>query len=313
MSQFVPPSRVFQIKPGSSVSRHQASGYSIPNFVGLVRTNTGGMAQVFTGHPFPRKGFPYIEGIMALSKAKRVTLSLFHPYAALKNGLRAFLEAYVLNWIRLVDAILSDNERIPYLKYEYYCEFAKGLWHAIYLFLRYLGFSFDTSYRAGLVVATFFEYDDAYRFPPQDVLSETTLEALLKHPRREINRLAKLFWERTMHKGQDGAGARMIAMAQMFSLLLLLPPVKKAFRFALSNIDFSYLQYDNIDRYWALNRSDYMSMGRPLEERMEEQISLMVDFMQQQNPGKRIAVERNDDGTVNLNAYDDTREDNPVA
>jgi hypothetical protein len=183
---FVPPSRVFQIPPQGARQRHEQGTYEIPGFLYPGRSKTGGMVSYFQGHPYPRKGFVYAEAVMAVAKVKRATLALFQPFTDIKKGIIGFLESYLKNYIRLADILFADCERIPYLKYEYYCEFSKATWDFTFLFLRNLGISFDTSYKVGLILATLFENDDAYKVRPQDLLSESSKEKLLKNPRKEV-------------------------------------------------------------------------------------------------------------------------------
>lgn len=262
------------------------------------------MASVYLGHPFPRKGFVYTEAVMAMEEVKRVTLSLFLPFVDIKKGLIGFLESYLSNYNRLIDRLLQRCERVPYLHYEYYCEFSKATWDFTCLFLRRFGFSFTTSYKTGLILATIFENDDAYRFPLEDILSETTKEKLQDNPRQEIDRLLEIFKQRSTYFSQDeqAMGNRIEKIAKLLKFLLLIPSVKKSFKFALENINFNWFQYDELDRYWALQRKDYMSFGEPFETRMEKMVNMMIDFAKKQNPDKEIVRTDLGDGRVKVSA-----------
>jgi hypothetical protein len=305
--EFVPPRKVFQMAPSSPRARHEASTYDIPDFLYPVRTSSGGMASVYQGHPYPRKGFIYAEAVIALGKVKRFTLALFQSFTALTKGPRGFLNTFLYNYVRLVDySLVNECERVPYLHYEYYCEFSKATWDFTYFFLRYLKVDFDTALRTGLILATMFENDDAYRFPLEDILSETTKEALLANPRKEIVRLVGIYKQRSQNFNTEGtaAGNRMESMARMATFLLLIPSVKRAFKFALKSVKFEWFQYDELDEYWALNRGDYQSFGLPLDVRKERQITMMIDYAQKMNPDKQIVRVDNEDGTVNINAIE---------
>lgn len=293
--EFVPPSKVFQVAPKAPRERVQTSGYNIPGFRFATLTKTGGMATMFNFHPLPRKGFVYLEGQMQLGKIKRIALAFFQSFTGLKHGLFGFADALLKNFVRLTDSILlTECERVPYLKYQYYCEFSKALWDATFLFLRYFGFDFHYSYRAGLILATIFQNDDAYTTPAQDVLSETTKEELLKNPRKEILRLARIYQERSKAINGDGnsAGDRILSVAKALSLLLYIPKFKKAFRFALENVNFDWFQYDAWDWYWALTRKDYNSFGIPWEKRVPLINKMMLEQAQYENPGKNVRLEQ---------------------
>lgn len=302
---FAPPKRVFQIAPQNSVARHEVGTYDLPPMIGASRSSNGGMLTYFSGHPYPRKSFIYPEAVIAINKVKRVTLSLFLPFSSIKKGIKGFIESYLENYIRLIDSLLSDYERVPYLHYQYYCEFSKASWNFTFIFLRYLGFSFNIAYKIGLIIATIFEYDDAYRVRPQDLLSETTLKALTENPRKEINRLLEILKERdpTFSKDGLGAGDRIRKLSKMFSFLLYIPKVKKAFIRALQECNFKWFQYDEIDKYWALCRADYHTFGRTFDERKEENIQMMISFMEKNNPGMKVKRIPKEDGSEDLVTY----------
>ena len=313
--EFVPPSRVFQTPPKSPVKRLEEGTYDLPGFLHPTRTKTGGMASVFQGHPYPRKGFIYSEAVIAINKAKRVTLMLFEPWRGLKKGLTGFLEEYFKNYVRLVDSLFQDYERIPYLKYEYYSEFSKVTWDFTFLFLRNLGISFDTSYKVGLILATILENDDAYKVRIQDLLSESSVD-LLQNPRKELDRLFGLYVKREdpavqtelaiKEYGKDyqlthGIGKTFKSFFKLLRFALLIPRVKKAFLKSLNEINFKWFQNDEIDHYWSLNRFGYDPQGRKFEDRMEEQVKLMEKYIKKTNPDKEVVRQDMPNGSVNIN------------
>ncbi len=260
------------------------------------------MATVFFGHPFPRKGFVYPEATPAVNRAKRTTLALFKPFSDLKKGLIGFLEQYLVNYDRLIMSLYQDYDRIPLLHYKYYSEFSKATWDFTFFFLRKLGISFETSLKIGMHLATIFEFDDAYKFPLIDTLSESSKEKLLKNPRKEILRMLEIYRERSNHfvENGQGAGNRMEAMAKLVSFLLFVPKFKKAFTFALENTNFTWFQYDNLEYYWCLNRIDHKCLGKPFEERKEMQIKLMLEYAQKLNPDKVVKRVERPDGGVDI-------------
>jgi hypothetical protein len=304
MLTFVPPRQVFQTPPSPPGEKLEKVGYEVSGFKGTARSDTGGMLSYFEGHPHPRKGFVYAEGVVANSKAKRVTLALFQPFISInfRKGITGFLESYLQNYIRLVDSLFAECERIPYLHYEYYCEFSKASWNFVTSFLRGIGISFITAHKVGLIVATMFEYDDAYRVPLQDILSETTKDKLLNNTRKEINKLLKIHRERDPRFTKDelGAANKLNKLGKAIRFLLFIPRIKRSFKQALSESNFEWFQYDKYDRYWALGRYDYNTFGRNLEDRKEEQIKLMTEFMKKSNPGKDIKRIDKEDGSSDI-------------
>lgn len=299
--EFVAPRKVY-IQPRMDVAeRLDSAGYSLGQPIGLAKTKTGGLATWFQGHPFPRKTFIYPGIVKENNKAKRIFLALFLPFASIRHGLSAFVESYVLNFSRLIDVIYADGEQIPYLHYQYYSEFGKVIRDFTYLFLRKLGIKSEIAYRFGLQLATMIEYDDAYKVRLQDIANEIDKDSLLKTPRKEILRVLELYKQRDSFEDNNlmHAGARITELAKMASLVLYIPKIRKAFKFALENVNFEWVKLDEWDYYWTLNRGDYNCNGRDFEERKEEQIKMMIEFAKETNPGK--VVERVEiDGVINI-------------
>lgn len=294
--EFVAPSKVYKTPRMPADERVSLGGYSLGEPLGLAKTKTGSLGTWFQGHPFPRKTFIYNGVIQPNNKAKRITLSLFLPFASLKNGLKAFLNSYIYNYTRLIDSIYADCDQIPYLHYPYYSEFSKALWDFIYLFLRKLGIKSEIAYRFGLQLATMIEYDDAYKVRLQDITNEIDFK---KNLRKEILRVLELYRQRdTFEEDNDAhAGGRIMKIAKLGSFLLYIPKVKKAFQFAIENINTEWLKLDDWDYYWTLNRGDYNCGGRTLEDRKAEMVDRMVEFAKKVNPGKKIVKLEKENGT----------------
>lgn len=296
--EFVAPNKIYQIPRMSASERVELGGYSLGIPLGLAKTKTGSLGTWFQGHPFPRKTFIYSGVTQPNNQAKRITLSLFLPFASLKQGLKAFLNSYLHNYTRLIDSIYADCDQIPYLHYQYYSEFGKALWDFIYLFLKKLGIKDEIAYRVGLQLTTMIEYDDAYKMPLQDLLNETSKDALFKNPRKEILRMIEIYKQRTLtwDEGNEGtAGEKIIRAGKMLSLLLYIPWIKNAFKFALNNVNFEWFKLDEWDYYWTLNRGDYNCNGRSFEERKNEMLQKMVEFAEQANPGKKAKIVEDND------------------
>ncbi len=295
---FVPPRKVFRIPPRDPRTLHEELGYDIPNFLYPTLTKTGGMASVFQGHPLPRKGFTYSEAVKTNNKIKRVSLALFQSFFGLKKGIKGFINLLLENYYRLVASFFNDCERPPIHWYKYYSEFSKSTWDFSFLFLRWLGVPFETAFKTGMVLATIFQYDDAYTVRVMDVLSETTKEKLLKNPRQEITRLLGILKKRdpSFSDSKHGAGWKIETIAKIIRITLLIPRVRKAFDFALENTNFQWFQYDEMDLYWSLNRIDYQVQGKSFEERKKIAIEKMAEYAKEMNPGKQIVINETDTG-----------------
>lgn len=297
---FAAPTKVYKANRNSAQARLEGAGYTLSEPAGFAKTRTGGLATWFPGHPYPRKTFVY-EGITApVNKAKRVTLALFLPFANLRYGITAFLNSYLLNFNRLIDSIFADIDQIPYLHYEYYSELGKNIWDFSYLFLKYLGIKDEIAYRTGLQVATIIEMDDAYLHPLIDLANEVSKESLLDNPRKEVLRILEIYQEREVLKGESDShiGGKFVKFAKLLSLLLLFPPIKTAFRFAIKNLDFENFKKDEWDEYWMLCRENYNSGGKPFKERMDKMVAMMIDFAKKANPDKEVYTEEGENGKI---------------
>jgi len=98
------------------------------------------------------------------------------------------------------------------------------------------------------VIAHCLQYDNAYRFRLQLLASETSKEALLRNPRKE---LALLLSNLKKRESQN----IYVKFERVFGIartLLLLPPFRSAFKKLLKSLDFDKIQLDEADYYWVL-------------------------------------------------------------
>jgi len=316
MPDFVPPSEVFEIPPKPPAERLAEGSYSIPGATGeATRTKDGEMCTVFSGFPHPRKGAIYPEAIDANNEVKRRTLSTFAPFAC-KEIIPAFIgflltpfswkirfaEKFLTNYLREVDYIYLRCTRVPYLKKEYYNNCSKALWDAVSTFLCELGFSAEVSERLGKVVATLFEYDDLYRLYIEDPMRELTREEALASPRKFIDKFVRLAKERDVQSnpktgqptGIPSITHKKIAdLGRLLGILLLVPRVRRAFRKAIAGVRFEWLQLDEIERFWNLNRYDYDLEGRPFDTRMLEYAHLQAQHAQKVHGGSGYEITKN--------------------
>ncbi len=225
--------------------------------VDKIDCKQGGILIWYKGVKVPRKGFPYPEAVVSMNLCKRV----------LMEGLKSVSVWSLMKPSKLLASYLHVcyREIEPHiLKDEYLTPFARELKKAVCVFLNEMGISADDSYRFAKVFSAILEYDDAYRFRVQDLLTESSKESLLKCPRKDFKRLLGIFRERETYKGLD---RKFSLMTGILSLGLYLPKVRKAYNKALECVDFSQMQFDADDRYWMHYRSDYMFFGESYEIR----------------------------------------------
>lgn len=105
--------------------------------------------------------------------------------------------------------------------------------------------------KMGQLIAHVIEYDSAYRYRIQDLFNESSKQALLASPWKEIRRLVGI----SKRRDYEVAHAKIRHFAYIFMVLLYIPSIRKAFQAC----DFTNLQLNENDRYWIDLRSDYSS------------------------------------------------------
>lgn len=236
----------------------------------------GGILDFNVGCPFPEKGTVHPPATLAANVLKRETISLVSslaqkelvlPFIGFVLTLWKFkmkaLEKILFNYTRFADTILGPAS--AYLKPRYYSNVCRSLAAFLGKFLNILGISLETAGRFARVFVTTIEWDTAYRYPLEDLFSQTTKEALLKDPRREIKRILVILERRDkdIHRV-----AKFKAFATIFSYALLIPRVKRAFVDAFSEVKYSNLVLDEDDSHNVLLRTDYNYFDLDLDERI---------------------------------------------
>jgi hypothetical protein len=324
MIEFVPPSEVFEFPVKSAVERTQEGAYDIPGGTGqAVRTKDGEMCTMFSGFPYPRKGAVYAEAILSNNEVKRKTMTTFAPFACKEMLLPGigfaltpfkwkirFLEKFLDNYVREVDIVYFKCTRVPYLKKEYYCNLSKALWDLVSVFMQTLGFSFELSEKMGKIFATQFEYDDAYKIRVEDPFSEFIKEEVLADPVKFVKKFMRLAKERDVKTELETMQTSPIEsithkkfedVGKLLQYALYHPKIKKAFKRAMEQVNFPWLQLDELEIFWNLNRLDYNMQGRTLRDRYSEYVDLIADHLKKVNNADAVQRVKNDNGTYSLN------------
>ncbi len=241
--------------------------------------------------PFPRRGFPTPEAVVAVNTVKRAFIELVRTL-----GMWQFWPGFVLAMLtsherkaradRPADVVDYGERRQPVAE-KLLRSFNRVCWPVVSGFVirpslmtplasELQGLLFATMARAGVdrevsktfatVVGTLIEYDNAYRYRLEDVFTETNMARLHNNPGREIARLVKLYCSR---EKDWGVAVKFKTVHLLARPLFWSKRVKAAFRKALEGCDFERLQFDDIDRYWANVRLDYDFFGKGYQERMK--------------------------------------------
>ena len=136
----------------------------------------------------------------------------------------------------------------------------------LYSFFKKINVPDNDAIALSATIAHSIEYDNAYRLRVVDILNETEKIRMVNNPRKEILGLVKLMLSRSV--GDAIVARKFQVVANLLSLVLLIPKYKKAFISAIKEVDFEKFKMDETDKYWTcLRKESYNYMGLTDEER----------------------------------------------
>ena len=267
-----PPREVFK-NGDTTVTEHLIHGTPQPlpyitHYEYPEEKDGGGIFVHYLDFKYPRRGFPFPEAVQANNIAKRLLIGQIRWLAKNPLALSSLLWKKNLNkWLREMSSAANISLGQFQLQDFRYQKFCREVRIFVKEFLKGMGIDSEVSEEFAKVVASLLEWDDAYPTILKDLASETSKEALMKNPAKELDRLFKLFKERDVRtKMHETIGTPI----KILKLAFLYPGIKKAFLKTLETIDFTNLQMDDSDRYWALRWLTYNAMGLSIEERMKK-------------------------------------------
>lgn len=250
MNDVMPPNFVFLNlrKPLGEMRRWE----TLYGFKEFSFPKKGGFLAHYSGRPVPNKGMAYSASTEANNVNKRLTIGMVMMLKPTPTNI-------LTHYKRLADYLYDPH----YLHTRYYNDCSRELMGFVYRFLRRLRFSFELSYGFARIPAQLLEGENAYRYRVEDLFGETTKEKLLANPRKELKRLEKIYLERETYIDEEGTDKKFKMVFKVLNLLLLIPLVKKAFRFALKDSEFKNFQMDEIETYWSDRHNEYHFRGLP--------------------------------------------------
>jgi hypothetical protein len=264
-----PPQDIYaeNLTPVTQVTRERNDVFELDH---IEYPPEGGIYVYHKGTLHPTKGFPTPESVGSNNIAKRLFIGQMKFFAN-KNTLVAFFGFLFLPWkrkMRVVEAWIEGFNKLsgivirPYcMKPEYYSNSCRQIRIFVEKFCTFLGIRQSLANGFGQRVAHMIEFDNAYRYRIQDLLSETSAEKLAENPRREISRLINFL---NVREPKNNIKGKFLAVAELASIIFWHPRVKKALRKALECVDFSQMQMDEADRYHCLRFGNYEFGGIPL-------------------------------------------------
>lgn len=189
-------------------------------------------------HPFP--GAATVDQVKAINLIK--TLLLAHRGAFLKPR-KALVSFTQMAWPILEPHLVEAREMT---------RIGNEVESLVYAILTHLGVHHLTSSRTSILLSHILEYDYAYRFRLQDLFSESSKEALMKRPVRELTRLLAI------NKRRDQPVIHQKFMRFAFlRYALVIPRLRTAWRKGLERCTYKNLCSSEADHYWLAMRTDY--------------------------------------------------------
>jgi hypothetical protein len=273
------PREIFENKTGE---QQVATESEVFYLVEKIETENGIRAYL-RGAEYYQKGQAPAETLFFLNIAKRITAEGL-KYASKMPIVIGFMlgqlllpKQYKLSIQGIIDTYNTIIWKVisPHiLKKKNMIEMPRETRVFIYNFLKQLGIGENTCYQTSAIISHFFEYDNAYRYRVQDLLSETNKTEFMCSTQKVLKRFIKLSKERD----EKGVSDKLVSGLKLISWVLIIPKYKKAFLNALRLSKFKNFQYDKIDIYWISMRNDYLYMGEDVETRSKR------------NKGKKIPI-----------------------
>lgn len=229
--------------------------------VGIEVERVEGMLVYLKGHPYPHKGLPTPEVILAIGVVKTLILEV------LKNPLLVFtpLNKLLISFNKIAWKIMGQF----ILKRENQTRATQTVRDITALFLTRVGIEMEIACKTADIFSHIFEYDSAYRFRLQDLANETDTKTITTYPQKEIVRLIEINRRRDYTYGENPGeyvsvlvSDKFRKVASLIKIILLIPKYKRAFNESLSVVGIEGLQMDENDRYWANLKKDYNYFGK---------------------------------------------------
>ncbi len=240
----------------------------------IVYPETGGILVYYRSFLYPEKGWRHPKAVVATQYCKRVMISWIRFFSS-RKVIPYYLIFLFTPWKKKVNLIefwiqqFTDSIVLLFgpwiLEEQYLSPVARELRKFIIVFLTELGVNLSIAELFADIFANFINYDMAYYYRLEDIMSETNAWKLIKQPRTEIRKLVNLIAERD--NTRPHMAKRFNSFGKLLSLGLLLPKIRKAFYKAVLAIDVTNMQYDEADRYWVRHKEDYKFFGMTIEER----------------------------------------------
>jgi len=255
-----PPNELFKKDRTKGLLGERAPIYMLEK---IECTLDNGIQVYRTGATYPEKGWPTPEAIYALNQVKKI---IFEFMGLAKNPIIAIglLLTNKTTLIKRFNAVFEKLFGTHTLKEEFFCPASRALYQFLKQALKDIGIDEEIGKQFAYNFAHLIEYDNAYRYRAQDMMTACNFSELQKNPQKEIKRLIKLWGIRESFDSR-GVTWKMERLITPLLYLLYIPKYKKAL---INNAKIlEGMKYDEGDWYWVCMRSEYEYGGISWEDR----------------------------------------------
>lgn len=231
----------------------------------------------YYGLDIPSKTVAPVEAINAVNGVKSLVINALRIFASKEARLPLVGLLFIgkksrgilLNNICSRFNNIADKSLMPfYLNDGYYCGLARELRVFARTFLVELGVEDEAADKSAEILGLMFEYDNAYRWRVQDLLTESSIELLTNNLPQEIQRLISIEQSRENLEVNDVTdkfrnGGKLIKYAWW------IPSIKKQLIKALKTMNLESCKLEKEDIYHTLLYGDYNVQGKKIEERVK--------------------------------------------
>jgi len=202
----------------------------------------GGIKLYLKDRPFPFKGYPTPEALIAVNIIKKLALEQLSLCRLVipKKSLASFAG--------LAYTIIRPH----ILKSEYQTPITRELERFTRNFLEPLTTK-KTAEKLAQIFSHIVEYDSAYRFRLEDMLTETSKTGWLTDPHKELCRAVAV----SRRRDYEGVSKKVSRIGRAASIFLCFPAWQESFRNAVNDCKYENFQLDPADTYWLRQRTDY--------------------------------------------------------
>jgi len=220
----------------------------------------GGVLTYFDGEGHPAKGFCYGETVATVDEVKKTGMSFLRGFfGGLKqNKAKMILFVFLFRkqfMAMAIDLLAELDNRMARVrqKPERYCTCVREIYRVFNLMMIWYPDWKEILEHLRNIICMILEYDDAYRYPFQDVMAEFDKDACRKDVLKEIRRIMDIVIDRD----RRGLSEKFGRIKKLMFLLRFNKSLKEALRRFFLGLDLDRIKMDEADNHHARYKWGY--------------------------------------------------------